>query len=237
MRRALILAACLAAGAAGAFDASPLLQFVTAQSFTPLTLGPVAWYKFESNVLDSVSTNNGTWAGGGGTYTNGLNGQCANFSQNTTGLRYISCNAPLIAITNWTVVAWLYMAATNVTMFPIAQYTAGQTGRFNTRIDPIIKGQFGGAEYASSATMPPAAWTHVVWGCNNGSNGVFYVNGVAAGTVSYAANRVTQLSVTTIGGMGASSAQSPYTQLIDDVLIFPRALTQSEITQLYNWRQ
>jgi hypothetical protein len=64
MRRALILAAVLAAGAAGAFDASPLLQFITAQSWTPASLGSklAIWYDASDSatVLDAggnVATN------------------------------------------------------------------------------------------------------------------------------------------------------------------------------------
>lgn len=202
-----------------------------------VTSGLIAWYQFEGNVLDSASTNNGTWAGGGGTYTNGINGKCANFAANTDGLRYISCSAPLIAITNWSVEAWIYMSSTNAVAFPASQYTAGEAGRFNLRIESLVGSQFGGGVYQSTARVSPNAWTHVVWMCSNGANGVFYVNGAAAGTTDYGANRVTQLSVFTIGGMGATSAQSPWTHLIDDVRIYNRALTPSEITQLYNWRQ
>lgn len=234
MKKQLIIAAILLAAVT---SHGQMFAQMFGQSWTPASLGPIAWYKFEGNVLDSASTNNGTWAGGGGTYTNGLNGQCANFADNTDGLRYISCGVPLIAITNWSVEAWIYMSSTNAIAFPAAQYTAGQTGRFNLRIESLVCSQFGGSVYQSTARVSPNVWTHVVWGCSNGSNGVFYVNGAAAGTTDYSGSRVTQLSVFTIGGLGATSAQSPWTHLIDDVRVYNRTLTPAEITQLYNWRQ
>jgi hypothetical protein len=43
--------------------------------------------------------------------------------------------------------------------------------------------------------------------------------------------------ILSIGARSDSIAVTGHSGQIDDVLIFNRALTQAEITQLYNWRQ
>jgi hypothetical protein len=234
MRRAIIIAAVLAAGAAGAFDASPLVQFVTAQSFSPLSLGPVAWYKMDGNALDS-SGNNYTGTVINASFTNGLLGQAVAIGTSESRVTspvgaVLATNAGTICM--WVKPNWAYAGADQ-------HYFWDTYGGNNARFI-FFKNNVGVTDLRTATTArgtaaiawPQSVWTHVtvVWGDN-----LCYTNGVLA-------NNFTDGGL----GLGASTlyigdryttASLAFDGAIDDVLIFNRALTQSEITQLYNWRQ
>jgi hypothetical protein len=96
-------------------------------------------------------------------------------------------------------------------------------------------------DYANitGASFNDGNWHHIV-GVRNGTHLQLYLDKVAG-------NRDTDtgLSVANTGylmiGMcercSAGSGQYYFNGSMDNVLIFNRALTQAEITQLYNWRQ
>jgi len=237
MRRALILAACLAAGAAGAFDASPLLQFVTAQSFTPLTLGPVAWWKGDGTATDSASTNNGTWTNDAPAYVAGVNGQA--FSMSGNNWIVIGNPVALQTTNDITLTAWakassfgnyraIFSAGTLAVVKGWGLFDGAASSFFQTRdLMQVAEIQ---ANHSGNT-----GWRH--FACVR-SSGVmsFYTNGVfVSSTAGYSVAPNVAISI----GARRSDTDWAHTFVgaIDDVLFFDRALTQAEITQLYNWRQ
>ena len=231
MRRAIIIAACLAAGAAGAFDASPLLQFVTAQSFTPLTLGPVAWYKFDGDANDSSGNGrNGTPTNL--TYTTGMNGQAGNFA----GVGYVTCPSALVAAGDFAISLWA-QTPTNIQHNMVGQFGAGQTGRFLFRFVPVTTTARLGVQLSASAISDDEitlnSWQHCVISRTGTTVKLIINNGTPKEATL--ADSVYQDVATEIGRGNADG--KVFQGLIDDVLFFNRALTQSEITQIYNWRQ
>jgi len=244
MRRAIILAAVLAAGAARAFDASPLLQFVTAQSWTPASLNPVAWYKGDGNALDSASTNNGTWTGTAA-YATAVNSQGFAFD----GTNYVSTGSAtlgngLFAISNRTWSAAMWVKTRNQFSMPLAR--AGVTGNLRTfqifidtngGIIPNATPRFvlrGADTDTALGHNLSADWHHyaVTW---DGTTARFYLNGAFWGNLNVGTAAEEDSQMILIGARTSGDRILP--GFNDDTLIFNRALTQSEITQLYNWRQ
>jgi hypothetical protein len=253
MRRALILAAVLSAGAAGAFDASPLLQFVTAQSFTPLTLGPVAWWRMDDNaastvVIDSAGANTGTSARNTSTVTtNGINRGALAFNGSSDFVAIT--NSPSVDITSAiSVSCWVYPQSSsqnsgivgkwnsgsqtdNAWLIYVGQNVANNKWGFTLQqSDNAIK------SIAPATTFSATNWYHVVL-VAGGTNFSAYVNGSNIGNTAYDGTIKSTARNVTIGKLRTQDALYSFNGIIDDVLIFPRALTQSEITQLYNWRQ
>lgn len=70
------------------------------------------------------------------------------------------------------------------------------------------------------------AWNHIVVSIDNGT-GTFYINGVADGITT----NVVSMNAARIGGAGG---QSGFLGSMDEVRIYNRALSASEITELYN---
>jgi hypothetical protein len=236
MRRAIIIAAVLAAGAAGAFDASPLLQFVTAQSFNPLSLGPVAWYRGEGNALNSAGTTNASWVTSGEAYSTGI-GQCFDFTNNNGTVGYITCNASLLPETNnFTMAYWVYATATNEQCM-VSQFLAGDAKRMVLSIRPVtmlLGIQINGRK-DTTLVITPSAWNHITI-VREYPNFSVYKNGVLVETFAKT-DGIIQTEPTRLAAFGPSGASFPFKGKLDEVIVVRRALTQSEITQLYNWRQ
>jgi hypothetical protein len=248
MRKAIILAACLAAGAAGAFDASPLLQFITAQSFTPLTLGPVAWWKMDDNadskvVVDSAGGNTGTSVTNTSIMaTAGINGGALAFNGSSDSVNV--GNVPGYFTTNTTLAFWVYINNIGDNYWSFMDKFAGA----GDNRQPALQFQSGnlrfwyysgGSSYitmTSGLGLTTNTWYHVAVTtvANVPSNQVsIYVNGVSKLSEDKGAIPSSTSTILTLGGVRDGRLNG----LLDDVLVFPRALTQSEITQLYNWRQ
>lgn len=93
-----------------------------------------------------------------------------------------------------------------------------------------------GPNYTSNLTLTALAWNHIVLTYNGGSNqnGLrVYVNGVVATTPASAA-----LSGTWLYGqpamLGARNGTAFFSGHMDEVSVFDRVLTASEVSQLYN---
>jgi hypothetical protein len=230
MRRAIILAAVLAAGAVRAFDASPLLQYVTAGSaWTPASLSPVAWYRFDGNALDSASTNNGTWTGSP-VYTTGVIGQGAKFAASER----VNTTAKIPLSGDFTICAWINIQA-HATSYLLNQTDGIGAARF--LFVNLATGELRvqlGATTRETGVVATNQFTHLMLRRNSWTNAV-YANATLVGTEFVNTNELPNVTFE-IGGTDRAASRNSLS-IIDDVLIFNRALTQSEITQLYNWRQ
>jgi len=91
-------------------------------------------------------------------------------------------------------------------------------------------------QQTSSANLTANQWIHIVAVYNQSSaNVVFYINGVVSadnGNSIYSSiyNSSTHLDI----GRKQDSSPEYFPGSLDDVRIYNRALTQAEITQLYN---
>lgn len=218
--------------AAGIANGQMFAQLFVAHDVTD---GLTAWYEFEQNTLDSASTNNGTWAGGGGSYVTGKRGYAADFSGNTSGTKYISCNAILIPATAaWTVEMWQKGTSIGLTT-PFSQYKTVDAGRFvilNRATTRYFALQIGAISETTTA-IPSGVWAHVVL-TRSGPTFRLYVDGEFAETFEDA-TAIVQGVPSTIGGLGSTSPNVPFVGLIDEVRIYNRAITDGEVLRRYNF--
>jgi hypothetical protein len=210
------------------------------QFFTPLTLGPVAWWKADGNSLDSASTNNGTWSTQEA-YVAGINGQAFSF----IGTNRVEIGNPsgLMTTNDLALVAWVapvsFANFRSVFSAGILSGNVSGWGIYYSSTDIAWQSRiFGGAVY--DVAVPHGSitnWVHLAL-VHNGATQYAYTNGVLCGSTDVA-KAIPNFPIgigqrygndTVKWGLGFIGA-------IDDVLFFNRALTQSEITQLYQWRQ
>lgn len=209
-------------------------------SFNPLQLNPVAWYKADGNAIDSVGGFNGTWTGTP-TYTNGLINQAFSFAPN----RPISCGNVFV-YNEMTISCWIRSRGAWKTgslneNYICSKLSAQTTGSYMFRVYNDKKLNFifisntGNVTINSSETVPESEWVFVSFTIKTGDSYIS-VNGVISGTST---NTFASVQSTTdhfnIASRGSTAVYSA-TMDIDNVLVFNRALTQAEITQLYNWR-
>jgi hypothetical protein len=95
---------------------------------------------------------------------------------------------------------------------------------------------------ATNAIVASNTWVHVA-GTYNGSSSAsgvtLYIN-AAQQAVSITGDNLTTTTISGVPTLIGRRLPTTYGYLsgnLDDVLIFNRALTPAEITQLYNWRQ
>ena len=90
-----------------------------------------------------------------------------------------------------------------------------------------------GAGFIAGPAMTLSTWTHIVI-VKNGSNTTMYKNGVLSGSNGALSALVTNSSNLLFGAVTASSLLAFFDGKLDDIGIWNRALTQQEITDLYN---
>jgi len=257
MKRTLIIAAIMAVCAAQAADV--VLGKLSDLTFTqgaganrigqfwsPLTLGPVAWYKGDGNALDSSGNGyDGTWQVSEG-YTNGVVSQA--FALN--GSRYVSIanNAALSGFDDFTIAGWVKTEGTTVaseyifgTFSPVGNQRSwalirlAPSGSYDCNLLVSSNGAPGSVMYPiPSASVFDGTWHHVAF-VRSGVTVSSYLDGQVVGSVTFDGKLFASSSITAIGSIG--SVGSYFNGAADELFLLNRALTPAEITQLYQWRQ
>ena len=225
----------------------------------PKVSGLVSWWKGEGNALDQIGGNNGTLTNGA-TFAAGKSGQA--FSLNGSGQYVLVADPvplPLNIQTEITIGAWIYTGqypvdtgyTTSLGLIAGSQFDtniAGASifldGRTNTDGQATPQGHIhfqigdGSAWHATNSltAVPLNQWVHVVATRKANEEGQIYYNGVLqpstaapwgpwSGTISYN------------GAWFAIGQQKdinrPFNGLIDEVQMYNRALTPSEVTAIY----
>lgn len=232
-------------------------QIITAQvpSFVP-TNGLIAYYPFNGNANDE-SGNNHNGVVNGATLTADRFGNL-NSSYNFTGTtNEITLNNSQTLINgSFSVSAW----CTIETLSP-SNYDAVIIGQYNGQVANERKWLFGyrsvstqrGISYylcdnfgnaaSNSSTLnwvaQASTWYHITWVFTSGNSIKTYINGVLHSEVSTALSNFNNVANTVLTKIGNGididiPARLPWSGKIDDVGIWNRALTQNEITNLYN---
>lgn len=243
------------------------MNLVTRQIFgfkkntADLLTGLVAYYLFENNITDSVSSMNGT--NSGGSYISGKSGNCINFSSSPQYVAVPDNNN--ISFTSgggidvpFSISLWVlftsYSTNTNFILSKVGYYTTGndewevQFEGGSVRVRKFDRNSNSRSVYQGVQTivssMPSSnVWYHLVITDNGSKTNAgmkVYVNGLAIAVSSLNAgvytgmNNGTNQLVMGIDSWGAS----PNRQLrgsLDEVAIWKnRALGQDEVTALYN---
>ena len=210
-------------------------------SNAPLS-GLVAWWKAENNANDSAGNNSGFWIGTT-SYTNGEVGQAFNFN----GANYVQVpDAPSLRFTTAiTVEAWVKIRTFNGVMAVVSK-TGGpyvNQGSFDLSIEGSGQPYFNvdttnGADglAPSSIAITTNQWIYIA-GTYDGSTVKIYVNGQLEGTTPWSQVIFPGNNPLVIGCGLQSPSSSPYAfvnGLVDEVSIYNRALSASEIALIYN---
>lgn len=91
------------------------------------------------------------------------------------------------------------------------------------------------AAYTSAAVLTAGVWAHVLWTYANGGSVQLYINGSTSGTVSAARPAGIQYSSNLFTfGREVGGNTNQYYGSLDEVLIYNRVLSQTEIDLIYN---
>ena len=216
----------------------PFLWFPNV-SHAALTTNLVSYWKLDGNSNDAVGTNNGTdtsvlYNTSYGKINQGINVNNGNINVGT-GLNAFS-SAISISL-------WVYQTGYPASGYGLAFNKFTNTAPYggycinngaSTDQNWYFQLNLGGSLKGTSAVTPTLnAWTHLV-GTYDGTTMILYKNGVPAGTLSTTGTINYQNSAQSvlIGQNGGSGAE--FIGYIDEIGIWSRALTPTEVTQLYN---
>jgi hypothetical protein len=205
---------------------------------------PDHWWRGEDNALDSAGTAHGTWTGTAA-YADGKIGRCFSFG----GESKIDTTArPNATADGITFAVWFKAAESNTfrTILDSGGNLSSQNGYLIRLTDAGLLQFFVGGTASGgtcfSITTPAGtryddnAWHHCActWTGTTEANGVrVYVDGGAAkaqGTAAYASTALLIDTDMTIGGRSDTTFR--WSGLLDEVKIYDRTLTQSQINRL-----
>jgi len=201
----------------------------------------ISLFAGEQNALDSKSNNHGA-SQNGATFGAGKVGQAFIFDGVNDNVTVP--NSPSLNITGnqLTIESWIYLDSTfsdNAQIVAMATGTNAPADRkyglsVNTAGNLVFEvntanGYIGNVP---GAVVPTNTFVHVA-GVYNGSTATLYINGAPAGTQSLTGNIVSSVGNLTIGQF-AVGGFSTFKGLIDEVGIYNRALSQTEIQSIIN---
>jgi hypothetical protein len=199
----------------------------------------VAYYPFE-NSADDVSGNGYdlTAAADDASYVTGQNGQAASFDGSDN---YLVANASPTVTDSFTLSVWLNGTAFNHTSYPLAvskwqagqnrDYLIGHNGPQGRLYAQFNQEPDGNKETLYGPSPETDTWYHCVLAYDSAiQEGTFYVDGTErdSGTGPFN-NTASSLVVGSKDGGG-----NPWNGLVDDVRIYARALSASEVQSLYD---
>jgi|GEM_PF-1764625 len=215
-------------------DANEKSQLESIGTIVDYTDGLVANYKMNGNALDSSGYNNDGIVNGA-TLTNDRFGK-ANSAYSFNGVdNYINCGTnPMITPSNITLSAWIKASSLPQWEGIISNMTSWGTGfslqiGSTQKIATMVSGQYLVTSWNPSIDV----WYHIVATHDSSSNlNKLYVNGklenTSIGSVTYESNIKTYI------GVFYTSPNLFFNGIIDDVRIYNRVLSYSDVMSLYN---
>lgn len=223
---------------AGWATSSVAVLTVTSCSQAPSAL--VAWYPGEGNVDDYAGTNNGTPLNI--VYVPGKVGQAFSFN-GSTARRVLIADNPVFKLTNsFTVECWINIAGDGGIIF--------YRGDNRTGLDPIgismgasgFVNFFVTSETQNTTITAPVAynqWKHIA-ATLDGASGVMrlYVDGAIGAQTTTTVRPIGDLDPNfqpsvAIGNASGTSYNFPFNGLIDEMSVYSRALSQSEVQGIF----
>jgi hypothetical protein len=180
-------------------------------------------YNFDDNVLDQAGNNHGS-VDGTSSYVSGRIGKAFDFDGNTQIL--LSNEIPL-ASGSYSLSFWFNYASSAIdqVFFTDYDYSYNNKGFFIMASSNKF-GFWNDGQVDIGNVLDQNVWNHAVLIYNSGT-ATLYVNGVNVGSVP-AADII-------FSGIGDNIPGESNYGLIDDLRVYNRALSSSEVTALYNW--
>ncbi len=186
--------------------------------------GLVSYYNFDDNLTDQKGNSPDGQNFNGTPFVPGKNGKALSF--NGVDQRVMFDRKTFKSGNNVSVAFWFKSTDTFDIHVPVSCSDFVVTTNFHTGsiIFALTDPHFASGDYT------PGTWTHFA-GTYDGTNIKFYVNGVLKQTVTITENIEDGNAYLLLGDY-----HNVYWQgLLDDLFIYNKALTQSEVTQLYNY--
>lgn len=196
----------------------------------------MSYYKLDENAANTTVTDaHGTEDGTASTNTSNLYDASGKINSR---FDFVTANSELVtgavdmagSPTNFTISFWLYADAVSGTKYPLSHGYNGSSGNgqggFRIMNDKIAWFQAGKTVIEWGTSISADTWYHVV-GIKSGSNAELFVDADSKGTASdwsFAAS-----GTLTIGALSTNYWDGK----IDEVGVFDKALSQSEIDDLY----
>jgi hypothetical protein len=210
-----------------------LPENIEAAPCAPVPAGLISWWPAEGGANDVLGVNNGSLQGGAGSAA-GEVGQAFSFDgvtgfvqvSNSPSLNFAS-NAPL------TIELWAYRTGGETTMHLIGKRNANCGSlQYELSFDPYGGLAFygGGGSVQTKVPMPTNVWMHLAATFDGTNTLLFYTNGVLAGTGSGNLGPPNSAPLT----IGTSGGCFFFAGLLDEVTLYGRALSASEIQSVYN---
>ena len=200
----------------------------------PPPAGMISWWSGDGHPFDLIGDNDGTLMNGA-TYAQGIVGKAFSFDGSND---YIAMPDGIIPYTarNFTVDAWAYANATDGSRWIL--YAGAHAGEY---LLGVANGEYlfdvhlsDGTWYTVRTTAANNEWA-LVTGVRRGNSIEIYVNGALKNSAP-----IPDLDLIVVPGFHSSigsyteGSQAFWNGLIDEVEIFNRALTQTEIQSIYN---
>src|SRR5947209_2063867 len=197
----------------------------------------VSWWPGGGNADDIIGHNNGSPAGTVG-FGTGKVGQAFSFD-GSSGFENMGAPASLNLTTQVTLDGWINPNDPNHQAVYFGKASSGQNDYalflLSGQLAACIKTSDATEHFVYSGFVPPAGqWTHIAL-TYNGSLEVIYANGVALVSQPVSGNLISEGISFSIGGrFGDAPVNSLYFNgLVDEVEVFNRALSASEIAAIY----
>jgi len=225
-----------------AIAAVVLAANASAQTCAMPPSGMVGWWPGDGNASDIAGTNNGTLQGDA-TFGAGEVGQAFSFDGDGDYVA-VPDDASLDLTTAVTIDGWVYRAANGRMAVAGKRLVSNNTG-YGLRVDRASDGPdgrvvgtvYGQFDHFSTGTVPAGVWTHVAWTYDrNAAVSRVYING----SFDSQSNRTNAINTNDaelwIGRLDTSRSGGPEWSagLVDEVEVFNRALSETEIQAIYN---
>lgn len=212
--------------------------------------GLKGYWSFNGPDVSGTTAYDRSGAGNNGTLTNGPTvtagkiGQALSFNGTSQYVLKTSSSASLNITGNMTMSVWVYpknVSGGEQTIF--MRSTGSDTGQYSLNLQGSSGGKFAGYFWGinpyplivSSFVPSNNTWYQVSLVFTAGSNVKLYVNGVLDGTVATASSIGSYANQNfVIGAFKDSTLTQYFNGVIDEVRIYNRAFTQTEVTNLYN---
>src|SRR6267378_1286830 len=215
------------------------LEYVGLATCAPAPAGMVSWWKAEGNANDSQGGNNGMI--GGATFVSGEVGQAFSFDGVDD---YVDAgNSASINLTGSqvTIDAWINPSADLTTESWFFGKSGDGTVRYAIEWEPgdpcVLVGRANTGAVQANFTPPTNTWTHVAVvydGNAETSTTKLYVNGVVVASGSPSSGNLTPTSAPFVIGAFDSTHTRNFKGLVDEVEVFDRALSDTEVARIFN---
>jgi len=147
----------------------------------------------------------------------------------------VSDHENLTPDTELTLAAWLYLSNSNADQKIIGKTSTNDgfvLGVGNGQLYPEIWDSQGTRYYAHWGSIPTETWTHLALTWQSGGQMIGYINGVEVGSIAASSHPIGENNLPLRIGIAPWNATAwPVEGRLDEVLLFPRALSATEIQQ------